>query len=400
MKANAMKLQFDRRIAAPADLVWTYLCVPDRMNTWSTARVQVVQNGQGNHPGGPGTHRRVFIKAAGRHMVLNEVIRDSEPGKSLTYQVVDNAALRSHRGTISLREETDGTHLQWNVAYECVAPGLAPLFAKVLRSQLETSLLALASVLESETPPQTVLPHWPAIPAPTEKQWRRGEEVLNDLVQLANTLDAAGDPKRIFPHIYSFVSEGILQACRRGDFVYPSWALELLPVFYEYYLRNYRRWCGPDKAQTESHWKRAFRVLDGESTRYPDAASQLLAGLVLSVHAHVESDLPRSFAEVYVDSFAETSDYGRFRGDYYCMGQIFIKAFARVQDIIPPGYLPRWARIARRLLPEELMQQVAYTKAYNLPKQRRAAFRRGEEMAELLLVRSRRANEHGLGTLR
>ena len=385
-----MQLRFEREIAAPSSLVWTYLCEPKLMSRWSKAPVKLVSGGQNGHAGGPGAHRRVFVKSGGRTIVLDEVIRDSQPGQRLVYQVVDNAVLTSHLGTITLREEGGTTALLWEVTFTCLAPGLAAFFARILRRQLGSSLDTLKAVLEADPGQPVTLPSWGPVPAPTDALWRQGEHVLSELRALADTLDQANDPKRIFPHIYSFVSEGILQACRDGGFVYPAWALQMLPVFYEYYLRNYERWCGLQEGPVESHWRRAFRVLDGQSARHSEPAGQLLAGLVLSVHAHVESDLPRSFAEVYVDHFADTSDYNRFRGDYYCMGQIFVDSFKRVQELIPGDYLPAWARVARRVLPESLMQNLAYSRAYDLPKRRRAAFRRGAELAEMLLVRAHR----------
>ncbi len=137
----------------------------------------------------------------------------------------------------------------------------------------------------------------------------------------------------------------------------------------------------------EAHWQRAFAALDGLSAAHSSDTERLLGGLSLAVHAHVESDLPRSLAEVYVDHFAKHCDYARFRGDYYGMGSIFVDAFRRVLDVIPSQSLPAWARMANRTLPAQFMQQLAYRKAYDLPKHRRAAFRRGAEIAEVLLRR-------------
>ncbi len=385
-----MKLGFERAIAASPAQVWASLCEPDRMNRWSLAKVSVASVGDSDHPGSPGTHRRVYLNVAGRKVVLNEVIRDASPGKLLIYEVVDNPLLRSHKGTIILTQAGPITHLRWDVAYSCSAPGMARLVAKVLHGQLGQSLDTLKTQLESCPKEDLTLPAWQAIAPPTKQQWTAAQQVHTDLQDLAKTLDEKGDAKSIFPHIYSFVSKGILDACERGDFVYPSWPLHLVPVFYGYYLRNYERWCGEGVGEVESHWKRAFAALDGKSRKHATPSERLLGGLALSVHAHVESDLPRSFAEVYIDHFADMCHFNRFRGDYYSMGRIFIDSLDRVMELIPGDVVPRWARLARGALPPELMQQVAYRKAYDLPKHRRAAFRRGAELAEMLQMRQGR----------
>ena len=382
-----MKLLFERAISAPPELLWSSLCEPERMNRWSLATVKLKSAGDGGHPGGPGAHRRVYLNLGRRTVTLEEVIRDAIPGKLLIYEVVDNAMLRSHRGTITLSSSGGVTNLRWDVAYECSAPGVAALIARVLRTQLGQSLDRLKSQLEADPDVVPAMPTWKAIPAPTQAQWDIARQVHRDLQRLAARLDSNQDPKSIFPHIYSFVSEGILEACERGDFVYPSWPLHLLPVFYDYYHRNLQRWCGEQDRPVESHWERAFSVLDGIGRRGSTPSQRLLGGLALSVHAHVESDLPRTFAEVYVDHFASLCDYNRFRGDYYSMGRIFINSLERVMEVIPASFVPTWAKLARRTLPAELMQQVAYRKAYDLPKHRRAAFRRGAELAEMLLMR-------------
>jgi uncharacterized protein YndB with AHSA1/START domain len=386
-----VQLHFHRSFAAPAPVVWAHLCEPDLMNRWSQAKVQLKAPGQSGHPGGPGAHRRVFVQAARRSFVLDEVIRDARPPHRLTYQVIDAVGLRSHLGTIEIEDRdlhgARGCELHWQVEFEFLAPGADTLVSRLLRRKLGDSLDTLQTLLRGHTT-AIVLPQWRSVPEATEEDWRRGDDVLRAQRALAKELDARDDPKKLFAHIYSFVSEGILDGCRRGDFVYPVWALRLLPIFHEYYWDNYQRWCGLRAGPAEAHWQRAFHVVENGTSRYPGPGGQLLSGLILSIHAHVESDLPRSLAEVYCDHFAHSSDYGRFRGDYYCMGQIFIRAAAQVQTLIPSEYLPRWARSVRSFVPEELVQLLIYRKSYDLPKQRRHAFRRGAELADMLVRRS------------
>jgi uncharacterized protein YndB with AHSA1/START domain len=380
-----MRLQLEKDFACPASLVWLHLCDTDLLTKWSGFPIRLVAAGQAGHPGGPGAHRRVYLPVAGRTVVLNEVIRNAEPPHRLTYQVVDTLPMRSHMGEIYLKESDSGCRLRWEIEFEVLAERASPLVGRALHSKLDEALDRLVAMLAGESD-EAPLPTWSEIERPGEEDWSRAEATLAAQQELARKLDADGDPKRIFAHIYSFVSDGILSACRAGDFIYPSWPLRLLPVFHDYYWRNFERWCGLTEGPVESHWRRAFAASEKPRT---DKRDPLAIGLVLAIHAHVESDLPRTLAEVYVDHFAESSDYERFRGDYYAMGQIFIDAFEKIQALMPQDSVPLWAKAAGRVMPQEITQQLIYRRGYDLPKHRRAAFRRGAEIATMLLARQK-----------
>jgi uncharacterized protein YndB with AHSA1/START domain len=379
-----MRLQVQKSFRCSPSLVWLHLCEPERMSQWSGFRISEVSPGQSGHPGGPGAHRRVYLPFAGRIVVVNEVIRDAEPPHRLTYQVVDTLAMRSHLGQIYLEKTEQGCDLRWEVEFEFIVPIANSLVAKELKSQLSRALDVLVKSLDGADDAETSLPSWPAIAPPSDEDWQRAAATLTDLQALALDLDRKNDPKRIFAHIYSYVSEGILQGCRDGRFIYPAWALRLLPVFHDYYWSNFQRWTGSARGEVESHWRRAFAAAEKKASPSRDPLS---VGLVLAIHAHVESDLPRTLAQVYVDHFAEVADYDRFRGDYYAMGHIFMESARRIQALMPEDSVPLWAKALGRFMPQEITQQVIYKKAYNLPKQRRAAFRRGAELANMLLAR-------------
>lgn len=386
-----MQLRFRRDFDAPARVAWAYLCVPELMNQWSGAHISLKAPGEGGHAGGPGARRKVRVHAGGRELVLDEVIRDARPPHLLVYQVVNGFPLRSHLGKIHLDERDGGCSLRWDVDFDFVGPGTGRLVARVLRSQLERSLDALQTLLSRPNVGAAIeLPTFSDVPGPTPEDWQRAEAVLAAQEAHAAELDARADAKRLFAHVYGDVSAGILRASREGRFTYPAWPLRLVPVFHDYYWRNYQRWCGTEKGAVESHWRRAFQVAENGSRRYPGADGQLLSGFVLSAHAHIESDLPRSLAEVYVDHFAEDCDYVRFRGDYFCMGQIFLDSSRKLQSLIPSEFIPLWAKTVRELMPEEFVQALIYRRSYDLPKERRAAFRRGAEIAEVLLRRRER----------
>ncbi len=382
-----MLLLFEREFAAPAATLWAYLCEPERMNQWSSAKVRLRSAGQSAHPGGPGAFRHVHVKTLGRSFLLKEVIRDAVPGAYLRYQVVEALGLKSHTGQIFLRDQASGCHMRWQVEFEFSSSAADALVARMLRKELGASLDTLRKILTK--PGQSVpLPSWAPVADPSPEDWQAADQVLLEQRTLAAQLSDRNDPKNIFAHVYSYVSEDMIAGCRTGAFVYPAWALKLLPSFHGYYMRNYQRWCGLQDGPVEAHWQRAFRVTEQGSSRYPGPEGQLASGLILSVHAHIASDLPRSLAEVYADSFATSSDYARFRGDYYSMGKIFQNATKKIRTHVPPEFVPLWARLAQGLASEDVMQKIIYKRGYDVLKRRRAAFRSGAELAELLVRRA------------
>lgn len=348
--------------------------------------------GQCGHAGGPGALRRVHVHTLGRTIVLSEIIRDARPGEYLHYQVIDAPALRSHRGQIFLQDHGEHCSLHWQVDFELASKTATRFAGKILQRQLGASLDKLQRILEAE-PDDACLPTWAPVDAPSLGDWREAERVLAALRELASELTCSGDPKNVFAHVYSYVSEDIIAGCKANDFVYPAWALKLLPSFYDYYVRNLDLWRQGKPGAVESHWQRAFQVTDQGSSRYPGPDGQLLSGLFLSIHAHIASDLPRVLAEVYAENYAETCDYARFRGDYYAMGRIFqgTSATKKIAAHVPPGLLPRWAELLQRLMSDDMIQRLIYKHRYDVLKERRAAFRKGAEIADLLVRRHQSA---------
>jgi hypothetical protein len=272
------------------------------------------------------------------------------------------------------------------VRAELVAPGVGALAKRLLSRELGQSLDALVRVAESADlrehppPPTRHLDESSALPA----LYDTAEAILAEQRELADALLGRGDPRGWFTRSYEHVTTLQIRECRRGSFMHPAWVLRLVPVFHRYYMNSLGPSLTPELGQPEAHWREAFarmhrpRILRG--TRYKAMARCTLYGMI----AHIEEDLPRALAEVYVQHYRERCDYVRFRADYLAMEPIFREAGERLLfgelsrfEIPPPTQV-------LMSLPVEVRDAVMHRQLYDIPKHRVRAFGRGERMVRLL----------------
>ena len=124
---------------------------------------------------------------------------------------------------------------------------------------------------------------------------------------------------------------------------------------------------------------------EGERWFARDPLRAHLYGVAKGMQAHIEEDLPRALAEVHVRHYAGRCDYARFRADYLRMGSIFRDAGDRLTALIPTRHWPLRTRLLRAILPAEIQDRVMASSYYDLPRQRRKAFERGERIARMLM---------------
>ncbi len=377
--AVAVELQLEARIAAPPTAVWRYVTDPVRMNEWSLAPIKLLAAGDGDAADGVGAYRRVDVRARTGPVRLFEVIEHSEPPARLVYRVVRGPELlRSHRGELTLRDDGGATELRWQVRFDFAIPGVGALTRGELRGQLEASLEALTRVAAGAA----------VVPLPPLRPWHDGDlaplhvaarSFIDIQRGLADELFAAADPKAWFARVYQYVTEGQLALIDGGGVTHREWALRLIPRFHAYYADNLARWRGRAPGHAETSWAEAFGFAESAGPR--PAAQKLVGGLLLGVRAHIEEDLPRALAEVWLDHFATRCDYARFRADYLLMAPVFRTAADRLLDGMPRAMIPAWLRLARRTLPAELQDAITNRRSYDVPRRRLEAFERGGRLA-------------------
>jgi len=362
-----------RSVDAPADVVWALLTDPEAMNTWSTARIELLDAGDRGRADGVGALRRVHLP--GGRTRLTEVIHTAAAPHELGYTVVGGvAALREHTGRISLR--ADGEHtteIRWEVVMRFAIPGMAAVIRPLIGRELAASLRRLVELAPTAPAPE------PAAPAPRDLPPRdlaalrqTVAAVLAEQRDIADRLAGADDPKRWFARVYQYVTEEQLAHLDTGRVDNPEWVLRLIPRFHELYRRNLLAF--ERGAPTEEPWRKAWGL--AERAGQTGSSAQMMKALLLGVAAHIESDLPRALRRTYAEDFADRVDYVYFRADYLRMADVFRIASDRLMADLPRTYTPVWLRLARAVLAPELRDQLM-RRYYDIPRRRLAAFAAG-----------------------
>ena len=377
-----MQLSLTQRIEATPGAVWPFVTEPARMNEWSEARIEHVEGGDGGGTGDVGALRRVIIPGVVPTRLL-ETIRVSEPGVRLVYHVFRGpVALRAHRGELTLRPIEDGraTELRWDVRFDFAIAGLDAIARSTVAPSLSRSVAELARVARGA--PEGALPSR----APFRQLGELGplraevERVLDAQRAIADRFEAAGDNKQWFARVYQLVTEAQLAHLDAGEVDHPEWVLRLMPRFHAYYAENLARFSGELEGECETPWRAAWSLAErSDPARRP---ADVVRALMLGVVAHIEEDLPRALAEVWLQHFRERCGYARFRADYVRMGHVFRGATDRLLARMPRTFLPAWLRLARGTLPPELQDALLSRRGYDVGARRLLAFERGRRLAE------------------
>lgn len=383
-----LRLEFERDLPVAAAAAWPHLTEPALMCSWSTAPVESVALGDGDHPGGVGALRLVRLPGRPR-IVLEEVIEHSEAPRRLEYRVFRGAPVRSHRGTLELSDRAGGCHLRWVAAIDAGLPGLERMAALRLRPALEASLDRLVARLANGAgggaaagaagAAGTTLPPVRALDESAELPALRAAAApcAAEQSRLAGELLAAGDDRGWFARVYQYVTERMLADEAAGRFSHPAWLLRLIPPFHRLYVENLCRRLGRMPGEVEAHWRRAFIATERQRDRRRRGLEAAVVGIYAGMRAHIEHDLPRALCEVYVKHYAERCDYARFRADYLRMADVFVAAGDRLLGDIPRGAWPVRARLLDRLTPPGLRGRVIERRIYPIGSRRREAFERG-----------------------
>jgi hypothetical protein len=102
--------------------------------------------------------------------------------------------------------------------------------------------------------------------------------------------------------------------------------------------------------------------------------------LVVGARAHIEGDLPRVLAQVYLDHYAGRCDYVRFRADYLLQASALQEAWKRMAATVPSAYFPPYLRALDRFVPPEFSEFLLAKRYFDPLSARRDAFDRGREL--------------------
>lgn len=380
------EIVWERELPAKPEAVWPHLVVPEKMSCWSNAPIARVDDGDHGAPEGVGALRSVTIRALGRRTKFEEVVAASVAPSRFVYHVVRGLPLRDHEGIQTLTPSGHGTHLVWRVRFEPLAASLGPAASRMLDGQMKSSLDALTAILRKPLGAEAARAIAPvfADDADIASLEANAAQILSAQRALADSL--VGDPKYWFSRVYQYVTEEQLGFVRERA-THRAWVLRLLPVFHRFYVSNleaHRAGLRP-----EAPWRVAFAAMD--RAKHGDGVA-VIRGLLLGVRAHIEEDLPRALAEVWLDHYRGRCDYVRLRADYLRMADVFRIASSRLVAEMPPSWIPPQLRVLVRFAPLEVQDWAFSRNYYDVARARRKAFDRGRGIAAWLLHRGSQPN--------
>ena len=381
-----MDLHFRRLLSCKPDVAYALVSDPASMNLWSTAKVVSVSPGDSGHVAGVGALRDVhvpgFFGLSATASTLHEVILVAEPSARFSYKVIGGAPIKAHRGDIVLTPRDGGTELDWRVHIEFAIPFGDAFAARTVVPELEKSIDAMVKVASKAN----------AVSPPTKRSLTVSEDELARLFDNAERVHQAlltlhretpDHPANWFTCIYAYVTEELLTLARGDQLTHPAWCLDLIDQFYELYMRSMNASLRGEAP--EAHWGAAYRAMAGAKDRFPRDMERVGYIVAKGIQAHVEEDLPRALASVYVNRYAGRCDYTRFRGDWWTMLPVISRAGERFRDDhAPRSGWPKRYRFLERVLPQAMQDAYVEKNHYALTKHRRKAFERGERIADML----------------
>ena len=371
-----MHLTVEHSFPQTREALWPWLVLPERMNAWSLARVESRAPGDDDRPEGVGALRTIRVLAAGQRVAqLEEVIIASDYPSRFAYRVVRGPlTLDEHDGAIELETRDGVTHLRWTVSAQIAPRILEPVIAFHLKRQLKESLRRLEQVaapIDYAPPPAR---SFKILDDVSDRLYLDARATLEAQRALATSLK--GDGKYWFSRLYVFVTEEQLRHARSTHVEAPEWVLRIIPAFHRYYVQNLDHWIAGDQERTEAHWRRTFAVMD----RAGDNPRETMRGMLLGAKAHIEEDLPRAFADVYLAHFHERASFARFRADFLSMGTLFERASQRLLGELPAHWLPPGLSIANRMLTPRA-RDALLNQRYDIRHARREAFERAMRLS-------------------
>ena len=180
------------------------------------------------------------------------------------------------------------------------------------------------------------------------------DQVVQQMVILAQSWETAGDRRYIFLRCYSMMSANMALAIQEGRFAHSSWVAALMLRFADYYFDALERY-DQNPVHAPAVWKQVH-----DAARLPD--THVLQNLLLGVNAHINYDLPLALYDCLHSEWAgldETHRRSR-QNDHETVNRIIGDTIDAVQDTVVEPLSPTMALVDRLMgrMDEWLLSQL------------------------------------------
>ena len=132
--------EFERRVAAPVDIVWEVLTDHRAYAAWGAVKSSTLETEGAPDVNGVGAVRRL----ADGPLVVREKMLEFEPKTRFVYTVLSGPPVRDYRATVTLSPEASGTseatRVRYKVAFRGKIPFTGPLVKPVVKFVIGTLL--------------------------------------------------------------------------------------------------------------------------------------------------------------------------------------------------------------------------------------------------------------------
>jgi uncharacterized protein YndB with AHSA1/START domain len=124
----------------PVEQVFEYLSESENLGPLYGAKIRRLGDGTDGHRNGVGHQRELKVGP----MPVVETIVEFAPNELIRYQITKGGVLKNHEGLMRFSRQGDGTHLEYTVDFDGVAPGVAPIAKQVLKRSISKGLAQYA----------------------------------------------------------------------------------------------------------------------------------------------------------------------------------------------------------------------------------------------------------------
>jgi uncharacterized protein YndB with AHSA1/START domain len=133
------KLSFKRDFDLPPDQVFAYFAEHENLEAVFGAKVTRLSDGDDGSRNGVGSCRRLKVAPA---RAFEETVTAYVPDELIEYRVTRGTPLKDHLGQIRFTPSDGGTHLEWDISFGAVVPGLDRVLAEILKRRISQGIAA------------------------------------------------------------------------------------------------------------------------------------------------------------------------------------------------------------------------------------------------------------------